>query len=345
MVFESIDHEYDFYCEYAKKAGFYVRRGSYMNNGILKSKYFICLKEGHKPPKSYDSMVNKDSSKRPYYKRRRRPTIRCGCRAQIFLKFKDGIMFEINEFVEGHNRPIVEAIDMHFVQSSRKLTHVQEDIIYELSTLNLGLVKAFNILRIKYGGFEEVGATKDDSKNFKQRLNCFIGEFDAEMVVQRLSGKKRYCDEFSFEYTVNDNDELTRMFWADEISKKNYLAFGDIISFDTTFKTNKYKIVFVSFTVIDNHCRKMIVGVGFLDSFGIAPKVVVTDQDPAIKQAIALVLSNTIRRLCMWHIMKKLADKNIGVALCSNDDFKHKICDIVWTDKFFNSNLSLNGSL
>ncbi|XP_076904717.1 protein FAR1-RELATED SEQUENCE 5-like [Bidens hawaiensis] len=277
-VFESIDLAYDFYCEYAKKAGFCVRKGgSYMNDGLLKSKYFTCSKEGHKPPKSYDSMDDKDSSKRHYYKRRKRPTIRCGCTAQIFLKSVDGIKFEINDFVEGHNHAMVEEEDMHFVLSNRKLTHVQEDILYELSTLNLGPVKAFNILRTKYRGFEEVGASKDDCKNFKQR----------------------------------------------------------------------YKMVFVSFTTIDNHCRNVTVGAGllasesiesytwllkvFLDSFGIAPKVVVTDQDPAMKQAIALVFSNTRHRLCMWHIMKKLADK-VGVALCNNGDFKRKICDIVWTD-------------
>ncbi|XP_076926146.1 protein FAR1-RELATED SEQUENCE 5-like [Bidens hawaiensis] len=206
MVFESIDLVYDFYCEYAKKTGFCVRKeGSYMNDGILKSKYFTCSKEGHKPPKNYDSMDDKDSSKRQYYKRRKRPTIQCGCRAQIFLKSVDGIKFEINEFVEGHNHAMVEEEDMHFVRSNRKLTHVQEDILYELSTLNLGPVKAFNILR-------------------------------QSMEVLKKLGLQKII--------------LTRLFWADEISKKNCLASGDIIVFDATFKTNKYKVVFVPFTAI-----------------------------------------------------------------------------------------------
>ncbi|XP_076931874.1 uncharacterized protein LOC143597178 [Bidens hawaiensis] len=189
MVFESVDHAYDFYCEYAKKAGFCVRKGgSYMNDGLLKSKCFTCSKEGHKPANSYDSMAEKDSSNRP------------------------------------------------------KLTHVQQDIIYEMSTLNLGLVKAFNILRTKYEGFEEVGATKDDCKNFKQSLTCYIGGYDAEMVVQRLSGKKNCCDD--------------RLFWAYEISKKNYLAFGDIISFDAIFKTNKYLSLVEVFSHFD-HCMEI----------------------------------------------------------------------------------------
>ncbi|XP_076949828.1 protein FAR1-RELATED SEQUENCE 5-like [Bidens hawaiensis] len=194
-VFEYVDHAYDFYCEYAKKAGFGVRKGgSYMNDGLLKSKYFTSSKEGHKPPNSYDSTAEKDSSNRPNNNRRKRPAIRCGCRAQFFLKSDDGLRFEINDFVEGHNHEMVDSNDMHYLRSNRKLIYVQQDIVYEMSILNLGPVKAFNIRRTKYGGFEEVGATKDDCKNFKQSLTCFIGEYDAEMVVQRLSGKKNCCD-------------------------------------------------------------------------------------------------------------------------------------------------------
>ncbi|XP_076910443.1 protein FAR-RED ELONGATED HYPOCOTYL 3-like [Bidens hawaiensis] len=145
-------------------------------------------------------------------------------------------------------------------------------------------------------------------------------------------------DDFSFEYTVNDNGELTRLFWADEISKKNYLHL-EILSHSMLLSRpiSLYKMVFVPFTAIDNHCRNITVGAGllssesiesytwllkvFLDSFGVAAKVVVTNQDPAMKQAIASVFSNTRHRLCMWHIMKKLADK-VGVALCNNEDFK-----------------------
>ncbi|XP_076932093.1 protein FAR1-RELATED SEQUENCE 5-like [Bidens hawaiensis] len=225
---------------------------------------------------------------------------------KFFLKSDDGLRFEINEFVEGHNHEMVDANDMHFVRSNRKLTHVQQDIMYEMSTLNLGPVKAFNILGTKYGGFEEVGATKDYCKNFKQSLTCFIGEYDVEMVVQRLSWKKNCCDDYSFEYTVNNNGGLDHLFWTDEIPKKNYLAFGDIISFDATFKTNKYKMVFVPFTAIDNHCRNVT--------------VVITDQDPSMKQTISLVFPNSRHRLCMWHIMKKLADMLSLVELFSHFD-------------------------
>lgn len=88
-------------------------------------------------------------------------------------------------------------------------------------------------------------------------------------------------------------------------------------------------MVFVPFTGIDNHCRNVTLGAGLLSSettesytwllqsfskcFGKHPKVVVTDQDPAMKNAIQLVFQNSRHRLCMWHIMKKVSDK-----VCSN---------------------------
>ena len=85
-------------------------------------------------------------------------------------------------------------------------------------------------------------------------------------------------------------------------------------------------MVFVPFTAIDNHKKSVTVGAALLsketiESYewllkaflnahkGKEPKVVLTDQDPAIKQAVKAVLPNSRHRLCMWHIMKKLQAK------------------------------------
>ncbi|XP_035840187.1 protein FAR1-RELATED SEQUENCE 5-like [Helianthus annuus] len=167
------------------------------------------------------------------------------------------------------------------------------------------------------------------------------------MVNNRMTDKKEYLADYSFEYSVDDDKRLTGLFWADGLCKLNFMEFGDVISFDATLKPNRYKMVFVPFTGIDNHCRNVTLGAGllssesiesykwllnsFVKSFGRQPKVVVTDQEPAMKQAIEEVFSTSRHRLCMWHIMKKVADK-VGHELCNNDEFKRRMCDIVWTD-------------
>ncbi|MFS7963609.1 hypothetical protein Hanom_Chr08g00740381 [Helianthus anomalus] len=85
---------------------------------------------------------------------------------------------------------------MQFVLSSRNLTVIKQKGIYSFSTLNLGPVKSFNIMRTKYGGFEEVCVTDMDCKNSKRDLNYFIGEYDTEMIVQILTNKKEYMQNF-----------------------------------------------------------------------------------------------------------------------------------------------------
>lgn len=42
---------------------------------------------------------------------------------------------------------------------------------------------------------------------------------------------------------------------------------------------------------------------------GNEPTCLITDQDPAMKVAIANVFKVTQHRFCMWHIMRKVSDK------------------------------------
>ncbi|KAI3773580.1 hypothetical protein L1987_48110 [Smallanthus sonchifolius] len=67
--------------------------------------------------------------------------------------------------------------------------------------------------------------------------------------------------------------------------KLNYGVFGDVMSFDATFRTNRYDLVFVPFTGIDNH----------------------------------------------HHNVTFVVDK-VGTNLSHDEDFKEKICNVVWTD-------------
>ena len=93
----------------------------------------------------------------------------------------------------------------------------------------------------------------------------------------------------------------------------------------------RYSMVFVPFTGIDNHHCNVTFGAAllasetadtyiwllrvFLKAVGSQPKVVVTDQDPAMKKAISVVFVDTRHRLCMWHVMHKLSLKVVMLFL------------------------------
>jgi hypothetical protein len=62
---------------------------------------------------------------------------------------------------------------------------------------------------------------------------------------------------------------------------------------------------------------------------GKAPAFIVTDEDASIRDGIANVLPNTVHKLCMWHIMKKLPEK-IDANLLNDDKFRKMINSCAW---------------
>mgnify|MGYP003779978845 CR=1 FL=1 len=63
---------------------------------------------------------------------------------------------------------------------------------------------------------------------------------------------------------MDEKSRLKQAFWADGISRKNYYLFGDAISFDTAYGTNKYSMIFAPFTGINHHRQSITFGAGFL---------------------------------------------------------------------------------
>ncbi|KAK9070388.1 hypothetical protein SSX86_010790 [Deinandra increscens subsp. villosa] len=126
----------------------------------------------------------------------------------------------------------------------------------------------------------------------------------------------------------------------------NYEVFGDVIAFDATYDTNLYKMIFVPFTSVDHHKKCVTFGVGLLSSEttecyawllekfleahgGKQPMLILTDQDPAMKEAVKTVFDNTTHRLCTWHITQKLPLKVCGDVL-SNTNLRKEFHKLVW---------------
>ncbi|KAK9704712.1 hypothetical protein RND81_07G006700 [Saponaria officinalis] len=139
---------------------------------------------------------------------------------------------------------------------------------------------------------------------------------------------------------------LCRVFWTDAHGKSAYSAFGDGVSFDPTYGTNRYCMVFTPFTGIDNHKKSVTFACALLsnedeESFVWVfqkfmeamrrkqPQIIITDQDPTIKNSVPIVFKTARHRFCMWHIMKKVPDK-IDIITRKGTDFLSRLSGIVW---------------
>ncbi|KAM1068437.1 hypothetical protein ACFX2A_000408 [Malus domestica] len=61
-----------------------------------------------------------------------------------------------------------------------------------------------------------------------------------------------------------DAQSATNCFWVDSRSRMAYHYFGDVVSFDTTYRTNKYEMPFAPFTRVNHHFQSIQFGCALL---------------------------------------------------------------------------------
>ncbi|XP_074265808.1 protein FAR1-RELATED SEQUENCE 5-like [Silene latifolia] len=219
---------------------------------------------------------------------RRVKITRIGCRAYVRFALLHGLdgPAMIDEFSEVHNHRLIS-----------------KTLILDNSKLNIGAGLTFRQVKELVNGYENIGATLIDFKNFQRDIKCYIGLRDADLFIDRLEKLKATQPQFYFAYDVDPQNRLTKFFWADATCIRNYSFFGDAVSFDPTYGTNKYDMVFTPFTGV-NHHRKLVLFAGclllheddisfqwtfqhFLTAMGQKePQFMITDQYPGIKKVI-----------------------------------------------------------
>ncbi|XP_074310179.1 protein FAR1-RELATED SEQUENCE 5-like [Silene latifolia] len=126
-------------------------------------------------------------------------------------------------------------------------------IIVNNCKLNIGATKTFRILAEQSNGYANIGASLTEFKNFKRNIKCYIGEKDLDMILDYLKALFESQDGFYYAYQVDEDNCLAKIFWTDAQARMNYSLFGDTITFDPTYGTNKYHMAFTPFIGVDNH--------------------------------------------------------------------------------------------
>ncbi|XXG77393.1 hypothetical protein AAC387_Pa08g1555 [Persea americana] len=156
------------------------------------------------------------------------------------------------------------------------------------------------LLELQAGGRDKVGFTETDFRNEIRNKREETKDEDGEMFFEYFKQMKERDPRCYFAIEKDDDDHIKHVFWADYYFQKSYSEFGDVVSFDTTYNTNRYGLVFAM--------------------QGDPPQAILTDQDAAMTKAIKFVFPATCHRYCLWHIMLNL-QKNMGGIAIHNPNF------------------------
>ncbi|XP_028126050.1 protein FAR1-RELATED SEQUENCE 5-like [Camellia sinensis] len=214
---------------------------------------------------------------------------RCGCGARFSIKL-DRISgkYIACDFVKHHNHDLVPQDCIHMLPSQRKISTTQAIEVELASQSVIPLRSAYELFGRESGGRESLGFTKLDQKNYVRSKRQKDLEYEEAGSVLHYFRKKT-VENPSFFYAVQlDCDEqISNVFWADAQMIMDYAQFGDVVTFDTTYKLNNEHRPFGSFVGFNHH-----------------RETVIFDQDAAMAKAISIVMPNTNHRLCTWHLMQ-----------------------------------------
>ncbi|GMY11043.1 protein FAR1-RELATED SEQUENCE 5-like [Fagus crenata] len=341
MEFESEEAAKAFYNSYARRVGFSTRvsmsRRSRRDGAIIQ-RSFVCAKEGFRVDKDKPGRVD-GRVKRP------RAETRVGCKAMLVVKIQDSHSgrWLVSNFIKEHNHELVPPDKVHCLRSHRHVSGSAKSLIDTLQGAGIGPSGIMSALIKEYGGISNVGFTERDCRNYMRSSRQRTLGGDTQLLLDYLRNRQAVAQNPSLFYAVQGDEDqcMSNIFWADPKARTNYTYFGDTVTFDTTYRSNRYRLPFAPFTGVNHHGQPVLFGCALLineseASFvwlfktwleamsGRPPVSITTDHDRVIRLAVTQVLPETRHRFCKWHIFKECQEK-LSHVLSEHPNFEAEL--------------------
>ncbi|CAI9284600.1 unnamed protein product [Lactuca saligna] len=267
----------------------------------------------------------------------------------LISKQKDG-KWIVDKFNDTHNHDLSMTptkVMKHRSHGKFHRTMECKSLMVELGQSGLNpchIKKAINALK----PLDEVDVTSKQCVDVlsEQRKQYKGKEFYG--LIKHFQDKALLDNDHYFVVDLCDDGCPRNIFSADGRSRDAYTKFRDVVVFDVTYMTNKYKMPFAPFVGVNHHVQSILFGGALLENekeetfewlfenflkcmFTKYPKAIITDQDKAMGTAIKKVFPNTRHRFCDWHIKKHESD-HLRPFVTHYSDFQESYKDWVNSD-------------
>lgn len=338
ITFDSENEGYDFYNMYSWEVGFGIKKDSLVRNrkDYQTMREFRCLCSG-----------NDDRCK---YK-----TKKTGCKAMLRLLRSADDGWYISCHRAEHNHPLTESCgEKQQWYSHGKIDQCTKDMIKYLRENNVSLTKVHCIMGDMFGSMHNIPITKRSLRSICHQIAKDQMNDDVQKTLNIFRQIRSEDPGFVFVVDLDDDKRIKTLLWINGKSRDQYKYFGDVITFDTTYCTNIYKMPFGLFVGVNNHFQSTIFGGVFMKdetipSFkwvfseflslmgGKVPQTVFTDQCKAMAVALLEEWKGAMHLWCKWHVFKDAKSK-LGPIYKKGSPFRkefHKIINDMLTIEEF----------
>lgn len=364
MEFESKEEAFSFYREYAKSVGFAVvikaSRRSRISGKFIDAK-FACTRYGSKRERKADETMEPDSNIEstmniPVKRRRGRINLswsKTDCKACMHVKTRQDGLWIISSFIKEHNHEIFP--DQAYYFRGHRNLDLGSSNVDALHAIRARTKKMFATMSRQSGGYKKVDKQKGGITNqLDSGKHLALEEGDSQVMLDHFMYMQDENPNFFYAIDLNEEQRLRNVFWVDAKGRLDYGSFGDVIFFDTTHIKNEYKLPFAPFIGVNHHFHFLLLGCALLSEEtkptyvwlmrawlramgGHAPRVILTDQDKALKEAIAEVFPDSRHCFCLWHILSKIPEK-LSYVIRQHENFMAKFNKCIfksWTNEQF----------
>jgi hypothetical protein len=332
LTFNSWDEFRSWINRFVLKEGFsYKIRSSEKVEGVIRRATYECTKSG-----SHTSQVTSDPAKR-----RNASSSRTSCPWKLNVTYpKTSGVIKINSFNNEHNHPLTSIV-REIAPQFRKLTpEMLADIEKYVIQGRMDSASIYPLLRSDY---PDQPIYKKDLYNavyqFRQKNNP--GDTDASQMLELLMKWKDSDPLWIVKLRLDPvSRKLKSLLWMSPIQRELYGKYNDVTIIDTTYNTNRFRMMLCIIIVVDNNYKSRIVASAIIDDetldtyrwlfdtilteTGISPGVIFTDSDPSMIQSIKEIYPITKHLLCIFHIDLNLRKKLKGKLGNKFEEFRHK---------------------
>ncbi|KAH0851877.1 hypothetical protein HID58_007472 [Brassica napus] len=309
QIFRTDEEAFEHYTTFARKTGFSIRkaRSTESHNLGVYRRDFVCYRSGFNQPRK------KPNVQHP----RERKSLRCGCDAKLYLT-KQVLAIEgttttktqwyVSQFSNVHNHELLEDEQVRLLPAYRKIQQTDQERILLLSKAGFPVNRIVKLLELERG--VQLPFIEKDVRNFVRACKRSVQESDALLnekresdLMELLESCKGFAERdmgFVYEFTSDESGKVESLAWAYGECVQGYSMFGDVVVFDTSYRSITYGLLLGVFFGMDNGGNAILLGGGH-------PQTIVTDIDTGLKDAIERELPNTNHVVFMCDVASKLA--------------------------------------
>ena len=167
----------------------------------------------------------------------------------------------VSRFVSHHSHPLASSEgERRKWNSHSRIDQMSRDLVMHLRNNNVQISRVCSIVGSLHGPGGYIPFSRQSMRSLCGRLAQETISNDVEKTIIAFD-EIRTTDPGLVVRVDKDGDGRVRsLYWSHGNSRRNYKFFGDVVTFDTTYRTNLYNLPFGLFVGVNHHFQTVVFG-------------------------------------------------------------------------------------